>query len=312
MSVETNQTTTPPPAVEPGAASSREPKKIVNAQTVCNELNEKRKLCNGHLKQLGTGGEVSGKHLRGDDTLFKCQVCEMLYIGPPLGHLRDPDKQSRFVERELTALLLAAGGTMPIIVKNEKGAYVLAEESTPHAPAAAPAKEVIAGDVAEEKKVETAPAPAIATKPAGGGEAAPAKTHAIKVGFIVGADGPVPGETREQKIARLTAVSAEAKRRRELREAAEAAGDVAPVIEPSAPQAAATTAPAEAKPAESTPDAALTSVAPEATPPAVKAAPIPSAVGPVPGETFEQKIERLKGVVAEAKERAIREGKREA
>jgi hypothetical protein len=111
------------------------PKKITNAQTVCNEKNEKGKLCNGHLKQLRTGGEEAEKHLRGDDVLFKCQTCGTLYMGPPLGHVRDPQKQSRFVEKELTALLQAAGGTLPAIKKNEQGAYVLAEDHGHHAPA---------------------------------------------------------------------------------------------------------------------------------------------------------------------------------
>jgi hypothetical protein len=31
-------------------------------------------------------------------------------MGPPLGHVRDPNKQVRFVEAELTALLQAAAG----------------------------------------------------------------------------------------------------------------------------------------------------------------------------------------------------------
>jgi len=50
------------------------PKRITNAQTVCNERNEKNKLCNGHLKQLKTAGEASEVHLRGDDVLSKCQI----------------------------------------------------------------------------------------------------------------------------------------------------------------------------------------------------------------------------------------------
>ena len=74
---------TPPPV----------PKRITNAQTVCNERNEKNKLCNGHLKQLKTAGEASEVHLRGDDVLSKCHICGTLYMGPPLGHVRDPDKQ---------------------------------------------------------------------------------------------------------------------------------------------------------------------------------------------------------------------------
>src|SRR5829696_9493734 len=83
------------------------PKKITNAQTVCNVKNEKGKLCNGHIKQARTGGEPAEVHLRGDDVLFKCQSCGTLYMGPPLGHVRDPNKQHRFVEAELTALLQA-------------------------------------------------------------------------------------------------------------------------------------------------------------------------------------------------------------
>src|SRR3954469_5626781 len=100
-------------------ATAPVPKRITNAQTVCNEKNEKGKLCNGHLKQLRTAGEPAEIHLRGDDVLFKCQTCGTLYMGPPLGHVRDPNKQSRFVEAELSALLQAAGGTLPVIMRDE-------------------------------------------------------------------------------------------------------------------------------------------------------------------------------------------------
>src|SRR6187551_2626036 len=104
------------------------PKRITNAQTVCNEKNAKGKLCNGHLKQLRTAGEPAEIHLRGDDVLSKCQTCGMLYMGPPLGHVRDPNKQVRFVEAELTALLQAAGGTLPVVKKNERrGVFVMVE-----------------------------------------------------------------------------------------------------------------------------------------------------------------------------------------
>src|SRR5437870_10595150 len=112
------------------------PKRITNAQTVCNERNEKNKLCNGHLKQLKTAGEPSEVHLRGDDVLFKCQICGTLYMGPPLGHVRDPEKQRRFVEAELSAVLQAAGGTLPVIKKNEKGVYVIVEPEGEHGHAA--------------------------------------------------------------------------------------------------------------------------------------------------------------------------------
>src|SRR5437667_3874019 len=121
------------------------PKRITNAQTVCNEKNEKGKLCNGHLKQLKTAGEPAEVHLRGDDVLFKCHACGTLYMGPPQGHVRDPQKQKRFTEAELSALLQAAGGTLPVIKKNERGVYVIVESgegSHGHAPAALAAKPV--------------------------------------------------------------------------------------------------------------------------------------------------------------------------
>jgi hypothetical protein len=111
------------------------PKKITNAQTVCNEKNEKGKLCNGFLKQLRTGGEEADKHLRGDDVLFKCQTCGTLYLGPPLGHVRDPKKQTRFVEKELTEILQAAGGTLPAFKMSERGTLVPVEDHSHHAPA---------------------------------------------------------------------------------------------------------------------------------------------------------------------------------
>lgn len=111
------------------------PKPITNAQTVCNEKNAKGKLCNGFLKQINTGGQEAAKHLRGDDVLFKCQTCGTLYMGPPLGHLRDPEKMPRVVQKELTAILQAAGGTLPAFTKSETGAWVLAEPREHKAPA---------------------------------------------------------------------------------------------------------------------------------------------------------------------------------
>src|ERR1700704_3286446 len=139
MSANVSDKTANEPAVVPAM-----PKRITNAQTVCNEKNEKGKLCNGHLKQLRTAGEPAEVHLRGDDVLFKCQTCGTFYMGPPLGHVRDPNKQTRFVEAELTALLQAAGGTLPVIKKNEEGTFVIVEPegqqaAAKPAPAAKPA-----------------------------------------------------------------------------------------------------------------------------------------------------------------------------
>src|SRR5467141_1102487 len=145
------------------------PKRITNAQTVCNEKNAKGKLCNGHLKQLRTAGEPAEIHLRGDDVLFKCQTCGTLYMGPPLGHVRDPQKQSRFVEAELSAVLQAAGGTLPVIKKDARGVFIM--ETTGHTPAAAPAT--------APKISATSTATPVASKPA----AAPAqKSTAPKAG----------------------------------------------------------------------------------------------------------------------------------
>lgn len=264
-------------------ATSGIPEKITNAQTVCNRRNEKNKLCNGHIKQLSTGGEEATKHLRGDDVLFKCQSCGTLYMGPPLGHVRDIDKQQRFVEKELMAILKSAGGTLPAIKKNEKGVFVLAEVTAQHAPAPAAAKPAATQAAPAAKPAAAQPAPTAKS---------PSETE---FGPIPGASGPVPGETPEQKIARLKAVVAEAKRRKAL------LGD---------DEAGAAAAPAAARPAATpkpaAPAAASTAPAAEATQPAPAAAdlgPIPGASGPVPGETPEQKIARLQAVVAEAKRR---------
>src|SRR4029453_10281130 len=117
------------------AASAPLPKRITNAQTVCNEKNAKGKLCNGHIKQLRTAGEAAEVHLRGDDVLSKCQTWGTYYRGPPLGHVRDPNKQTRFVEAELSALLQAAGGSLPVIKKDARGVFVM--ETTGHTPEAA-------------------------------------------------------------------------------------------------------------------------------------------------------------------------------
>src|SRR4029434_4238149 len=128
------------------------PKRITNAQTVCNEKNEKGKLCNGHLKQLRTAGEAAEIHLRGDDVLFKCQTCGMFYMVPPLASVRARHKQHRFVEAELQALLQAAGGTLPVIKRDvERGVYVMLETAADHGHAAKPAPAKAAAPAAAPK-----------------------------------------------------------------------------------------------------------------------------------------------------------------
>ncbi|HXI25545.1 MAG TPA: hypothetical protein VNG71_16890 [Pyrinomonadaceae bacterium] len=209
-------------------AAPRIPKRIVNAQTVCNEKNEKGKLCNGHLKQLKTAGEASQVHLRGDDVLYKCHACGTIYMGPPLGHVRDPEKQKRFVEAELSALLQAAGGTLPVIKKNEKGVYVIVEpEGAAHghaAPAAKPAAPAAAKPAAVTGKStpDAAQAASIAEKsmtppvPAPKAAAEPNRSLNRRSTYAGVVDsGPVAGETKEQKIERLKKVVAGAKQRAE-------------------------------------------------------------------------------------------------
>lgn len=311
---------TPSDAPSPTAAV---PKRITNAQTVCNEKNEKGKLCNGHLKQLRTAGESADVHLRGDDVLSQCQTCGRFYMGPPLGHVRDPQKQQRFVEAELTALLQAAGGTLPVVKKNEKGVFVLVEPaaeaiSAAAKPAPAAAKPAVAGTASTAAKAAVvAPKDAAAKPPA-------AKQHKVgaepnrqlfKRSTYVGVNdtGPVAGETFEQKVERLRKVSAAAKQRQEEGGGPAPAG--AEVVE----SAARETAP-ERTANEITLETASvsneTSAAPSKAVAAAKTGQADRALmkrhtycgvvdtGPVPGETFEQKVERLRAVAAAAKQRS--------
>jgi len=299
------------------------PKRITNAQTVCNEKNEKGKLCNGHLKQLNTAGEPARVHLRGDDVLFKCQTCGTLYMGPPLGHVRDPYKQVRFVEAELSALLQAAGGTLPVIKKDEqRGVFVMVEtevgEHGAHAAKPAPAKPAASAAAPAAPK---AAAPATA-KPAAPAAAKPA-THKtlgenpnrqlFKRSTYVGVQdtGPVPGETFEQKVARLKALSAAAKQRQDegggpepaaavasTETSAERSSDSAAVAEPvvqSAEIQAPSPAPTSTHKPTGNADRSL-----------MKRSTYCGVVdtGPVAGETFEQKVARLAALSAAAKQRA--------
>jgi len=332
---EITATTLPTPAV---------PKRITNAQTVCNERNEKNKLCNGHLKQLKTAGEAAEVHLRGDDVLFKCQICGTLYMGPPLGHVRDPEKQKRFVEAELSAVLQAAGGTLPVIKKNDKGVYVIVEPDGAahgHAAPAAAAKPpaVTAKPTAPAAQAATVAEKSMAPPAAPKAAAEPNRSLNRRSTYAGIADtGPVAGETKEQKIARLQKVVAGTKQRSE-----EGGGEPAPVTvvdsSPSADahrpaaEAQAETGAASAAPL-SAPAATASPVAGAETPAelapdevAARATPTPTTshavsgepdrtlmkrstycgvvdTGPVAGETQEQKIERLSKLAAAAKQRS--------
>ena len=315
------------------------PKPIVNAQTVCNERNEKNKLCNGHLKQLKTAGEAAEVHLRGDDVLFRCQVCGVFYMGPPLGHVRDPDKQKRFVEAELSALLQAAGGTLPVIRKNEKGVYVIVEpagsETHGQAPAAAKPAAVPAKPAAPAAQAATVAEKAMAP-PAPKAAAEPNRSLNRRSTYAGVVDtGPIADETKEEKIARLKKVVAGAKQRAEEgggehvtvvdssasadahRPAAEAQAETgaASAVPLSAPAAGASPVAGAETPADLAPDEVAATTAPTATTSHAAGQPDRTLMkrstyagvedtGPVPGETHEEKIARLAKVVQGAKQRA--------
>ncbi len=295
------------------------PKRITNAQTVCNEKNEKGKLCNGHLKQLRTAGEPAEIHLRGDDVLSKCQTCGVFYMGPPLGHVRDPQKQHRFVEAELQALLQAAGGTLPVIKRDEaRGVYVMVETETgDHGHAAKPAPAAKAAAPAAAAPKAAAPAAAKPAAPAAPTAPKPAAEHKagaqpnrqlFKRSTYAGVKdtGPVAGETFEQKVARLKAVAAAAKQRAEEGGAEPSAAEVTEVLTSLAPdqEVPPPTVAAPAAPAASSAPAHKPTGNADRT--LFKRSTYCGVVdtGPVPGETFQQKIARLTALSAAAKQRS--------
>ncbi len=284
------------------------PKRITNAQTVCNEKNEKGKLCNGHLKQLRTAGEPAEIHLRGDDVLYKCQTCGTLYMGPPLGHVRDPYKQHRFVEAELQALLQAAGGTLPVIKRDDRGVYVMVETEAAgqsHAAAKpAPAKAAApkaAAPAAAKPAAPAAPKPAAAATHKAGAEP---NRQLFKRSTYVGLKdtGPVAGETFEQKVARLKALSAAAKQRAEEGGEPASAAEVTEVLTELAPDQ--TVPPPVAAPAASSAPAHKPTGDADRT--MMKRGTYCGVVdtGPVAGETQQQKIARLAALSAAAKQRS--------
>src|ERR1051326_7596918 len=351
MSANISETKTASASPGMSATSAAVPKRITNAQTVCNERNEKNKLCNGHLKQLKTAGEASEVHLRGDDALFKCQICGTLYMGPPLGHVRDPEKQSRFVEAELSAVLQAAGGTLPVIKKNERGVYVIVESGEGahgHAAAAPAAKPAVsapptaaATPTPAAAKASTVAEKSMAAPPAAKAAAQPDRKLNRRSTYAGVVDtGPVSGESKEQKIERLKQLVAGAKERAETgggpehttaavtvidsspeadshRPAAEAQAETgaASAVPLSKPAAGASAVAGAEVPEDLAPDKVAPAVTPTPTTSHASAGPDRTLMkrstyagvvdtGPVPGETHEQKIERLTKVVGGAKQRA--------
>src|ERR1700749_4452602 len=164
------------------------PRRFAPGQTVCNEKNEKGKLCNGHLKELNTQ-HPSRVHLRGDDTLYRCQACGALYMGPPMGHVRDPRKQKRYVERDLAAILSAAGGTLPAYEyptpawRGEPKPKAVAKTSAPAKPVAKPAARPPAAD--------SSPA-ADAHRPAAEAQAATGQASAAPMSPTASTASPAP------------------------------------------------------------------------------------------------------------------------
>jgi hypothetical protein len=340
--------TSPKDATAPVVPSPPVPKRVTNAQTVCNERNEKNKLCNGHLKQLKTAGQPAEVHLRGDDVLYQCHACGALYMGPPLGHVRDPDKQKRFVEAELSALLQAAGGTLPVIKKNEKGVYVMVEAAgtePPHGvPPAAAVKPTAPPAAAQQPNTPAAQATAVAEKamtPPPKAAAAPNRQLNRRSTYAGVVDtGPVAGESKEQKIARLQKVVVGAKQRAEqgggpehvtVMDSSPAADAHRPAAEAQAATGAASAAPLSEPAATASPVAGAETpdqLAPDKVAPATTPTPTTSHAaggpdrtlfkrstyagvtdtGPVPGETHEQKIARLTALAAAAKQRAEESG----
>ena len=210
---------------EQQASQAGAPKRFERGQTVCNEKNDKGKLCNGHLKQVSPVGEEARQHMRGDDLLYRCQTCGTLYMGPPLGHVRDPRKQARYVQSELVAILEAAGGTLPAFKKNETGAWVPVSEPAHHA---APAAAATSAKPAAAKPAPSA-TPAAATPPATG------------------------DETPEQKRARIIA-EAKAKAAARMAGGTPARSDAAPAASaaaPASPAPAASATPGDAPAVES-------------------------------------------------------------
>jgi hypothetical protein len=245
------------------------PKRFAPGQTVCNEKNEKGKLCNGHLKEVNTQ-HPSRVFLRGDDTLHRCQACGALYAGPPMGHVRDTSKQTRFVERDLAAILRAAGGTLP--------AY---DYPTPAWRGAPKPKAVAAPKPAAVKA-----APAAATKPADSSASADAHRPAAEAQAATGQASAAP----------LSPTAATA---------SPAAG--AETVADLAPEASTELTPAAPKDERPKAEASAPAAASEDKPKAKKGGG-GFKFGPEfreqPGETTEQKIARLKRLVEEAKRAA--------
>jgi hypothetical protein len=301
MSSEANEAVAKRAPTEQQESKPGVPKRFAPGQTVCNEKNEKGKLCNGHLKQLNTQ-HPSQSFLRGDDVLYACQACGALYMGPPMGHVRDPRKQRRYVESDLAAILSAAGGTLPAYnyptpswrdEPKPRAGIAARSAAKPAAANAAPE-----GETPEEKKArllaehkaklaaKSAPAASVegATNVADSSPSADAHRPAAEAQAATGQASAAP-------MSPTAATASPAA-------GAETVSDLA---------TEASTEKTPGAPRDERPKAAEATVA---TPPAPKAKKasggfkVPPELQPKPGETLEEKIARLKRINEEAKRAA--------
>jgi hypothetical protein len=270
MSSEAKQTTSPADVAKQAPTEQQEtkpgiPKRFAAGQTVCNEKNEKGKLCNGHLKEVNTQ-HPSRVFLRGDDTLHRCQACGALYMGPPLGHVRDSSKQTRYVERDLAAILSAAGGTLPAY---EYPTPAWRGEPKPKriaAPKAAPA----AKPTAKEKPAADSSPAADAHRPAAEAQAATGQASAAPLSPTASTASPAAGAETVSDLATEASTELTPGAPKDERSKVEAAAPAAPT--------------ADAKPKKG-----------------AGGFKVPPELQPKPGETFEEKVARLKAINEAAK-----------
>lgn len=275
MSSEAKQTTSPEAVAKQAPTEQQEtkpgiPKRFVPGQTVCNEKNEKGKLCNGHLKEVNTQ-HPSRVFLRGDDTLHRCQTCGTLYMGPPLGHMRDSSKQTRYVERDLAAILSAAGGTLPAYEyptpawRGEPKPKRIAP-AKPATTQSAPAKHATA-----KPSVDSSPA-ADAHRPAAEAQAATGEASAAPLSPTASTASPAAGAETVADLAPEASTELTPAAPKDERPKAEAAAPAAP------------TADAKPKPKKG-----------------AGGFKVPPELQPKPGESFEEKVARLKAINEAAK-----------
>jgi hypothetical protein len=274
MSSEANETKTE--AVAKQAPTEQQeskpgvPKRIAPGQTVCNEKNEKGKLCNGHLKEVNTQ-HPSEVFLRGDDALHRCQACGALYMGPPMGHVRDPRKQRRYVERDLAAILQAAGGTLPAYDypaarwRGEPKPKSAPASSKPAATKPTPTAKVSAPPAASSS------AAADAHRPAAEAQAATGKASAAPMSPTAATASPAAGAETVSDLA----------------------SEASTELTPAAPKDERTKAAAAAPAAEAKPKKG-----------AHAGFKVPPELQPKPGESMEEKIARLRRINEEAKRAA--------